>query len=58
MSCGCIGTASGSSPWRPDEIARQKRVAAIRTLRYFEELGAFRDSAAQDEIVGYGLAEP
>lgn len=41
-----------------DEIAAQKRVAASRTLRYFEELGAFLDSAAQDEIVRYGLAEP
>jgi len=41
-----------------DEVAAQKRAAASRTLRYFDELGAFRDGAAQDEIVRYGLAEP
>ncbi|MBV1849993.1 diiron oxygenase [Catellatospora tritici] len=39
------------------DVARQKRQAASRTMRYFAELDAFHDGSAQAELVRYGLVE-
>lgn len=39
------------------EVVRQKRQASSRTLRYFEELDAFREGAALEEMVRLGLRD-
>lgn len=43
--------------YRTEDVARQKRQASSRTLRYFDELDAFRDASAQAELIRFGLAE-
>jgi hypothetical protein len=40
------------------DVAAQKRQTASRTIRYFDELDAFRDDEAQASLVRYGLADP
>jgi hypothetical protein len=39
------------------DVVAQKRQAASRTIRYFDELDAFRDDEAQASLIGYGLAD-